>query len=192
MDEAESAAELLRRWQGGDARAAELLVARYARCLTRLAEQHLSRQVAARVDSEDVVQSVFRTFFRRSAAGEFRIDGSARLWRLLVTITVRKAGALVRRHTAEVRDVRAEAPGGDLGLAQAVARDPGPAEAAALVDQIDALVRDLPPLYCHVLERRLQGHSVADIADGLGVSRQTIYRALELLQQRLAASEAAV
>ena len=83
--------------------------ARYARRLALLAARRLSQRVAARADGEDVVQSVFRTFFRRCARGDFRIDGSADLWRLLVTITVRKARASARRHTAGRRDVNAEA-----------------------------------------------------------------------------------
>ena len=74
MADVEPVAEWLQRWRSGDAQAAEQLFTRYARRLTGLAEQHLSRKLAGRLDGEDVVQSVFRTFFRRSAAGEFRIE----------------------------------------------------------------------------------------------------------------------
>src|SRR5262245_34433015 len=71
-----------------DAQVVALLFERYARRLAHLAEQHLSRKLAGRLDGEDVVQSVFRTFFRRSALGEFRIDSSDQIWRLLVKMTV--------------------------------------------------------------------------------------------------------
>jgi RNA polymerase sigma factor (sigma-70 family) len=183
--------ELVERWRGGDAQAAEELFARYAQRLTSLAEQHLSRKLAARLDGADVVQSVFRTFFRRSATGEFRIDSSAELWRLLVQITLQKARAYGRHHTAGVRDVAAEAPGGGAAfLPEAVAHEPGPAEAAALVDQIQELLRGLPALYCDLLQLRLEGHSVSDTAVRLGVSRRTVHRALHLLQQRLTRSAA--
>jgi hypothetical protein len=102
------------RLRGGDPRAAEALFDRYAVRLARLAEQHLSRKLAGRVDGEDVVQSVFRTFFHRCARGEFQIDGSAEVWRLLVRLTLRKARAQARRHLAARRDAGAEmrpAPG---------------------------------------------------------------------------------
>jgi RNA polymerase sigma-70 factor (ECF subfamily) len=184
VGETESAAELVQRLRAGDADAAALLFARYARQLTRLAEQHLDRKLAGRIDGEDVVQSVFRTFFRRSAQGEFRIDSSAQLWRLLVQITVFKVRSRAREHTAARRDAGAE-QAGEAGLVEALAREPGPEEAAALVDQIDGLLRGLPPLYGQVLGLRLEGYPVAEIAPRLGVSRQTIYRALELLQRRL-------
>jgi RNA polymerase sigma-70 factor (ECF subfamily) len=159
--------------------------------LTRLAEQHLSRKLAGREDGEDVVQSVFRTFFRRGSQGEFRIDSSAELWQLLVKITLLKARARARYHTAAKRDVAVEVPVGEQGwLPEALARDPEPDEAVILVDEIEALLRELPALYCRVLEMRLAGHAVAEIAAQLGVSRQTIYRALDLLQRRLEKSQA--
>src|SRR5947209_13963839 len=92
--------------EGDPAATAEVFV-RYARRLALLAETHLSRRVAARLDGEDVVQSVFRTFFRRCAGGEFHIDSDVDLWRLLVTITIRKARANARHHTAERRNANA-------------------------------------------------------------------------------------
>lgn len=193
MDNPTPAAEWIGRIRAGDAEAAAELFARYGQRLTRLAEQHLSRKLSARLDGEDVIQSVFRTFFRRTSQGEFRIDSSAQLWRLLVRITVRKAQALGRHETAGRRSVAAEVTvADDVGFSEAVARDPGPEEAAILVEQIESLLRGLPELYCHVLEMRLQGQEVAKIAIQLRVSRQTVYRALQLLQQRLARNADAV
>src|SRR5258708_2900179 len=88
------------RLQQRDAAAAEAVFARYAQRLVRVAEQHLNKILAARIDGEDVVQSVFRTFFRRAEAGQFRIDTSAQLWQLLVRITILKSRAKARYHTA--------------------------------------------------------------------------------------------
>ena len=190
MDALSPVAELVGRLRNGDPQAAEEIFTRYAQRLICLAEQQLSRKLAARLDGADVVQSVFRTFFRRSAVGEFRIDSSAELWRLLVQITVRKARAHGRQHTAGIRDVAAEVPGGSSAVIHAVAHEPGPAEAAALVDQIQDLLRGLPALYCDLLQLRLEGYSVSDTATRLGVSRRTVHRGLHLLQQRLTRSAA--
>src|SRR4051812_21442790 len=157
MNAPDSTAGWVGRWQAGDGRAAAELFARYAQRLTRLGEQHLSRKLAGREDGEDLVQSVFRTFFRRCAGGEFQIDSSGQLWRLLVKITLLKARARGRYHTADKRDVGAEEKDeGGAWMLAAVSREPGPDEAAALVDQIEALLRGLPPLYCHILDLRLQ------------------------------------
>jgi RNA polymerase sigma-70 factor (ECF subfamily) len=167
----------------GDPAAARAVFDRYSERLVRLADRHLSQKLAGRVDGEDVVQSVFRTFFRREAAGEFHIDGSAQLWQLLVRITILKARARARHHTAGLRDAGAERAVAD-GFDPATP-EPGPDEAVILVDQIDALLRDLPPLYGQLLGLRLQGRPVTEVADELGVSRQTVHRALNLLQERL-------
>jgi RNA polymerase sigma-70 factor (ECF subfamily) len=188
MDDALPVTILLERSRAGDADAAEQLFRRYAQRLTRLAEQHLSRKLAGRMDGEDIVQSVFRTFFRRSAQGEFRLDSSAQLWKLLVKITLLKTQAKGRLHTAQRRDIRAELAD-DAWLAAAVAHEPGPEEAALLVDQIERILHGLPPLCSQVLDLRLQGCAVADIAPQLHVSRQTVYRLLGLLQQRLLEEE---
>jgi RNA polymerase sigma-70 factor (ECF subfamily) len=188
MNQPEPGAVLFQRLAGGDPRAAEAIFQRYAGNLVRVAAEHLNRKLAGRVDGEDVVQSVFRTFFRRSVAGEFTIDSSDQLWRLLVTITLRKARAKARFHTAGVRDACVEAAGGgEVKPADVASPDPGPEDAAVLVDQIEALLRGLPPLYPELLELRLQGHTVIETAARLGVSRQTVHRALNLLQQRLQA-----
>jgi DNA-directed RNA polymerase specialized sigma24 family protein len=86
--------------------------------------------------------------------------------------------------------VAAEAAGlaaadADAWLPEALARDPDPADAVAFVDQVEALVKGLPPLYGRVLELRLQGQTPTQVARELNVSRQTVYRALNLLQERL-------
>ena len=47
------------------------------------------------------------------------------------------------------------------------------------------LLRDLPPLYGEMLGLRLQGRNITDVADELKVSRQTVHRAMNLLQERL-------
>ena len=182
---AETIASLLQRCRGGDEQAAVQLFHAYALRLTQLAEQHLSQKLSSRLDGDDVVQSVFRTFFRRSADGEFQIDSSGQLWRLLVKITLAKVRTESRQQTAQKRTPLAEVADGPFWLAEALAREPSPEEAVALLDQIEALLRGLQPQFGVVLEMRLHGYSVADIATHLSLSRQAIYRMLDLLQRRL-------
>jgi RNA polymerase sigma-70 factor (ECF subfamily) len=186
-DEGNPTPEFLEGVKDGDAKVVARLFQLDSQRLARLAEQHLSRKVAGRLDGEDVVQSVFRTFFRRSAQGEFQVDSSGQIWQLLAKITLMKARSKGQYHTAGVCDVGTELPaGGEVLLSEAAAHEPGPAEAAALVEQIEGLLRGLPPLYATVLEMRLRGCSAAETAPALGVSRRTVERALDLLQERLA------
>jgi RNA polymerase sigma-70 factor (ECF subfamily) len=186
MADSSSITALVTRLRSGDSDAARELFTYYADRLSGLAEQHLSRKLAGRVEPEDVVESALRTFFLRSARGEFQIDSRAELWQLLVRITVVKAREQARFHRAARRDVGAEQGQGDEDWLGAAGREPGPADAAILLDEIAAVLRGLPDLHCQVLQQRLQGYSVAEIAAQLGVARQTVYRALQVLQRRFA------
>jgi RNA polymerase sigma factor (sigma-70 family) len=175
--------------QPADPRAQEIFN-RYARRLSRLAEQHLDQRVRARVDGDDIVQSVMRTFFRRSAAGEFAVDGSIELWRLLAHITVMRARRGARFHGAQRRNVAKEATSTKVPPLDGVSRGPDPADAVVIVETLEQLVAGLPPLHAQVLDLRLQGCEAAEIAAKLEVSRSTVHRALRLLQQRLMRQQA--
>src|SRR5689334_16179397 len=111
-----AATELLDRLRAGDRAAFDGLFELYAGRLAAVAKRHLSRRLAARADGADVVQSAFRTFYRRNAAGRLRVANSRHLWLLLVRITVLKARAKGRHHAAAARDAAAEV--GDGWLAE--------------------------------------------------------------------------
>ena len=55
----------------GDDESARQLFCRFASRLIGLARIHLDRRIRQKVDPEDVLQSVYRSFFRRQAEGEF-------------------------------------------------------------------------------------------------------------------------
>jgi DNA-directed RNA polymerase specialized sigma24 family protein len=173
--------------RSGDQDAAEVVFDRYAQQLARLAERHLSRRVAQRVDGDDVTQSVFRTFFRRTEDGEFQIRSSDQLWKLLVTITIRKAQMQGRRHGAGKRDATLEA-NDSVALLAAMGREPGPDEARILDDEIERVLRTVPDhqrdLYRQVLELKLAGHSNREVAGQLNLQPRYIDRMIERLQDR--------
>ena len=71
--------------------AARLIWLRYFRDLLELARSNLDRRIRRREDEEDVVQSMYKSFCLRQQRGEFDLAGRDALWKLLVTITLRKA-----------------------------------------------------------------------------------------------------
>jgi RNA polymerase sigma factor (sigma-70 family) len=191
-------ADLVERCRGHDDAAAEALFARYAERLVRLARSRLSRSLASRVDAEDVVQSAYRSFFRLAGEGEVVVRQSGDLWRLLVRITLRKVYRSARRHRAECRDVRREQPLGDndRGAEEAVLdREPTPAAAAALLDELHGLLAPLGPTQRQIVEMRLQGCEAEEIAAAVQRSPRTVRRTLaalgEELQRRLQGDVAA-
>src|SRR5262249_28653226 len=101
--------------RAGDPEAARLLFDRYVDRLVALARRRLSQALAARVDPEDIVQSVFRTFFGRLKQGRFQLDEQDDLCKLLVRITVHKTLRQVAFQKAAKRDPSQEAGQQDAG-----------------------------------------------------------------------------
>jgi len=178
------ARELLQRCGSGKSGAATELHQRYAERLLKLAEGQLGGRVQRREDADDVVQSVFRTFFRRAAHGEYSVQHSGALWQLLMHITQRKICRVRRRHHAAKRDVSVEV---DLApsVADLAARIPSHEEQAALLDELEHLLVGLAPWQAEIVHVFLEGRSIADIGREVRRSRSTVRRVLNRVIQRL-------
>src|SRR3954469_6850900 len=101
---------LLERFQGGDDLAAAEIFDRYFRRLTALARSRLSPRLAQRTDPEDIVLSVYRSFFVGARGGRYTLNRAGDLWRLLAAITKHKLLREIRRQGAERRSVDVEIP----------------------------------------------------------------------------------
>jgi eukaryotic-like serine/threonine-protein kinase len=183
-------AELLERYHHcHDEIAAEELFRRYSGRLTALARSRLSHAMAARVDAEDLVQSAYRSFFLLARDGEVLLRESGDLWRLLVRITLRKVYRSARRHRADCRSVEREHPRPDEMEAVALSREPTPAEAAALIDELRGVLAPLGAVQRRIVEMRLQGQEAEVIAAEVCRSTRTVRRILaafgEELERRL-------
>ena len=183
---------LLNRFRGGDADAAEDLFHRYVDRLVALASSRLSTRVARRVDAEDVVQSVYGSFFERARAGQYALERSGDLWRLLAGITVNKVLGQVERHQQQKRDFKREQPltvgavhDADSRALELMAGTPGPDEAVIVMDELEQVMQQLNPTQRRVLELRLAGESIEEIADEISRSHRTVRRLLERLRQLL-------
>src|SRR5262245_49776131 len=94
----ERSGDLLARWRTGDQQAAVELFRRYVDRLIALVRSRLSAKFSRRLDAEDVVQSVYRTFFAEARDCRFDLQHGGDLWRLLVTIALHKLQHQVRRN----------------------------------------------------------------------------------------------
>jgi hypothetical protein len=84
--------------KAGDPTAAQHLWARYFTDLVRRARARLRKAPRAAEDEEDVALGAFDSFCTAAARGRFpRLDDRDDLWRVLVTLTERKASKLLRR-----------------------------------------------------------------------------------------------
>src|SRR4051812_12530761 len=169
-------------WRQGDQEAARAIVDRYLARLLQLARRHISQRLAGRVDPEDIVQSVFRTFFCRLKEGQFVFADQDDLCKLLVRITLHKTLRQVAFHKAAKRDPSQETPQGEghrERLLAALDRDPTPEASLAFLDQLEHLLGRLGPQERQILELRLQGHSNEEIAQKLGIYDRKIRRVIK-------------
>lgn len=163
----------------------------FGEAMKRLADRRISPSMQRRVDSEDVVQSVCRTFFRRAHEGEFLVEDQNSLWRLLCAITVAKTRMHIRHHKRQRRDVSCEQhldtvqSDGNSVVPELSSEETQPDEQAAFADQFRHLMQQLDEEETQVLELRLQQATNAEIAEKLRCSERTVRRILERVKGRL-------
>ena len=168
--------------QSGEQDAATELYARYAARLRGLARTWIGDDLQPRFDADDVLQSVFRTFFRRAAAGQYQVPEGEELWSLLLVIALNKLRGLAAHHRAAKRSVRSTAA---FELAEG-RTDPTEEEAGQILRLLVAeLLEELPPASARLVELRITGHSVDEIAAATERSKRTVERVLQSFRARL-------
>ncbi len=185
MSEPAANRDLLEQWRAGDQQAARQIVDRYAERLIALARRRISQRLNSRVDPEDVVQSVFRTFFVRVKEGQFHIEEEDDLCKLLMRITVHKTLRQVDFHKAAKRDPSMEGTQGDRereGMFELLDSEPTPEAAAMFLDQLEHFLAQLRPQEREILEMRVQGYSNDEIAAKLGIYDRKIRRTIERIR----------
>jgi RNA polymerase sigma-70 factor (ECF subfamily) len=176
---------LLRRLQVGNGDAATELYLRYAARLHALAEARCSPDLARRVDADDVVQSVFRTFFRRAARGEYQVPAGEELWKLFLVIALNKIRALGTHHRAAKRDVRLTAPGDVVDYAGSAADQPDESALTLLRLTVEELLLSLPEAQRRIVQLRIEEYEVSEIARLTSRSKRTVERVLQQFRARL-------
>jgi DNA-directed RNA polymerase specialized sigma24 family protein len=164
--------------QGND-QAVQELWERYQYRQIGLARKLLGDAPRGAADEEDVALSAFNSFCIRAVEGKFPVlEDRDDLWKILATITVRKASRLARR---ERRRKRADVP---QSIEDFSDDRPGPEfdivskqEIRRLFDLLDdQLLR--PVAYC-----KLEGETNARIAETIGKSVPTVERKLRTIRQ---------
>lgn len=177
--------ELLNRCRGGDQEAATEVFEKYVARLIGFARNRLSSRMQQRIDPEDVVQSVYRTFFSNVQNGRYTLERSGDLWRLLVGITYKKLHQQIERHTAEKRSIWLEQVSADVEqtcnkvVMEISEQEPTFEEAIAVFDELEFLLGGLQEHQRVMVGLRLQGASIPEIAQETCRSERTVRRVLE-------------
>jgi RNA polymerase sigma-70 factor (ECF subfamily) len=173
--------------RAGDEEAARQLFDRYAEQLVLLARKRISQRLASRIDAEDIVQSVFRTFFHRARQGQFHLEEPDDVCKLLARITAHKTFRQIAFHRRAKRNASQETGQGDDAqdlLMKLMMADPSPEEAAAFLDQLQHFLAKLRDDERRILELRMEGYNNVEIAERLGINDRQIRRVMEGVRKR--------
>jgi DNA-directed RNA polymerase specialized sigma24 family protein len=175
--------------------AARELWRRYFDRLVDLARARLRAAPRGSADEEDVALSAFDSFCRGAAGGRFAdLGGRDDLWRLLVTITVRKAVNKVRYERRKKRGggrvVGAATLDDSDPFARIVGREPSPELAAMMVDECRRLMSSLPnDSLRQIALLKMEGFDNEEISTRLDCGLRTVERKLRAIRATWLAGE---
>lgn len=180
----ETVTHWIERLQAGDADAARPLWERYFHRLVGLARARLQARPRLADEAEDVALSAFASFCRHAEAGRFPdLRDRDDLWRLLVTLTARKAAHLARDRGRQKRGGDA-AEAGSSALDGAVGEEPTPEFAASVAEEYERLLAALDSHELRLIAlQKLEGYTNGEIAASLGVAPSTVDRRLALIRR---------
>ena len=169
----------------GNRDAVDQIWALYVSKLEAIVRHRLAAAVRRREDEQDVVQSVFKSFFERIKG--FEIGGRDDLWRLLFSLTMRKVVRKVTYHQRQRRDCRREVNREDdesALLDWAVDNnEPTPEQAAIFQEEFAKLLNSLSQLELQrIAQMKFAGLTNQEIARKLGRTERTIERKLERIR----------
>lgn len=193
-----SVTQLLSQLRSEDVRvrneAAQAIWQRYCDLLLDLACRNLDRRLRRRVEADDVVQHMFKSFFLRQQRGQYHLADRNDLLRLLMRMTLNKARSAAAREARQRRDYRRDQPAAaadvqngedDNWLFELAERgEPTPAEAAALAEDTERWLLKLPDDLRRIALWKLEGYTNEEIAalPETACTLRTVERKLRLIR----------
>ena len=152
--------------------------------LIRLANRRINQRFRSKIGPDEVVQSVFASFFRRNRNGEFECDGWDDLRVLLIKITVHKCINKTKTFATAKRDVTLEHfDPGDWSSFFGADDQPTVEELAIFNESLDELFDRLSPQLQQIVTYRLRGMSNFEISEMISCSERTVYRSLNRIRE---------
>ncbi|GIW81217.1 MAG: hypothetical protein KatS3mg105_3024 [Gemmatales bacterium] len=180
-----SDSSLFRHVKAGEQSAATELYYRYYDRLKGLVQTRSSSGLAQKVDADDIIQSVFGSFFRGMNLGYYDVPSGGELWNLFLVIALNKIRAKGIYFQAAKRDLR-RTRGGELLERVSEGRDEDASRLLRMT--IAEVLASLPKLDAQVITLRVQGCEVAEIAASVGRSKRSVERILQSFRKKLARS----
>jgi RNA polymerase sigma factor (sigma-70 family) len=182
---APSDAALLQLCRQGCEWAATAIHNRYEKRVRRLAQLHWPPSMRSRFDPDDIVQEVFERFFRALRRGLYTTSEESGLWGFFLVVTLNQIRKSASRHLSRRRDVRQTLGQGSLCPSRE-AEFPRQMSIAHSRLVVEELLETLSPIMRDVVEQKLPGCTVQEIARTLLISHRAVERLLQAIRQRFA------
>ena len=176
----------------GDSLAANRIWQVYFDRLVRAVRQRIGGQNRAVSDEEDIVLSVFDSFYNAAEEGRFPdLADRDDLWRLLLTMSARK---VIDKHRHDNRQRRGgsleihsfQGEGDESRVFEAIGNEPTPEMVLTMQESIEQLFSHLGVGQLQDLAvAKLEGYSNAELAERFECSERTIERRLHLIREKL-------
>lgn len=182
--------ELLDHWierlNNGEAEAVEHVLLAYEPALRIAVRRRLGRRLRAKVDSMDVVQSVFANVIHGFRAGGWRFAGRAQLHAFLRRIAWRRLADRYQENR-KVLD-REQSLGETESLSLPDTQSPRASEVAQGREFLDRVLQSCPPAHREVVRLRMNGFKMSEIASRCGLHEGSVRRILYELARRMSIS----
>lgn len=177
--------------KAGNSAAANQIWHHYFDRLVRAVRARLYGQNRAASDEEDIVLSVFDSFYNAAENGRFP-DLSDRddLWRLLLRMSARKVvdkrrHDMRQRRGGSVKHVSLSGGGEDGVLIEAIGDEPSPEMVLMMQESVESFFSHLGVGQLRELAgAKLEGYSNTELAQRFGCSERTIERRLHLIREK--------
>lgn len=179
--------ESLDHWIGrlndGEVEAVEPVFRAYEPYLRIAVRRRLSPRLRSKVDSGDIVQSVFADMLRGVRDGGWHFAGRPQLLAFLHKVARRRLADRYRKHgpALEREHPLDEAPSRSL----ADAAQPRPSQEAQGREFWEGVLRACPPAHHEVVRLRMKGFRMGEIASRTGLHEGSVRRILYDLARRL-------
>jgi RNA polymerase sigma-70 factor (ECF subfamily) len=175
---------LLERLADGDEAAAEEFLRKYEPLLRQVVRRLLPPQLRSKLDTADVLQSVWADVVRGFKQGRWYFPDDARLRAFLVTMARNRFLDRVRQHSAALK--HEERLAGPEQEAAVPAQQPHPSEEAQANELWERMVELCPPEHRELLRLKRQGLPMSELVARTGLHEDSIRRILRTLLRQLA------
>lgn len=184
--------ELLREAERGNEAAISKLVERYGPAIRRVVRKHLSVHMRRQFDSDDFMQTVWKSFFTRERDNEM-FDTPQQLSAFLVRMTKNKVVDRHRRLEQTLRrDIRREVTATDINTIASfdgVSTSPTPSRIVSAKEEVERLLANEPTYCAQAAQMKSEGRSYEEIAQVLNMHKDSVRRLLKRLRERSVSGE---